>query len=111
MGTLSWCSGWAWAASGAVYIDTGREFVSLNASDGALRWRENGAYRFLVRNGSQTFALSGPNQIVAFDDASGRILGRYDMSAYEFFATNTDGDALYAATRDGRIFALGRKLP
>lgn len=97
------------AVAGAVYLDTGLEFVSLDAADGSVRWRQKGSYRFLVRNGAETFALSGGNQVVVFNDATGEILGRHDMSAYAFFATNTESDVLYAATRDGQIFALGRK--
>jgi outer membrane protein assembly factor BamB len=99
-----------YAVPGAVYVDTGREFVSLDAASGSVRWRAPGSYRFLVRSGGQTFALSGSSQVVVFDDATGSPLGRYDMSAYAFFATNTEGDVLYAATRDGQIFALGKKL-
>jgi len=99
-----------WAVPGAVYVDTGREFVSLNSGDGSVRWRLGGSYRFLVRNGGRSYVLSGADRILVLDDASGEVLGSFDMSAYAFFATNTRGDTLYVATRDGRIFALGKKL-
>jgi len=97
------------AASAYVVELTGttRTFVSLNLTNGALRWAKTiGSARDVVSTGATAAAIG--DSVSAFDAASGAVRFSYRPTAARIVTSNgaTDGTYIYVGNANGEIVAL-----
>ncbi|RLS44222.1 MAG: pyrrolo-quinoline quinone [Planctomycetota bacterium] len=86
----------------------------LNASTGALRWRQPYLIRFLAIAGDAMYASDEDGNLIKTNKATGVIAGSYPLRAFSVKVSNDRTDRIYMATESGLIIAprqKGESLP
>jgi len=69
------------------------------------RWQVKNATQFLAEDDANTYLRRRDNSIVAVDRATGKEKF-HSRGAFDVFASNTGDDTIYAARKDGQVFAI-----
>ena len=87
-------------------IDRAPTLYCIDRGHGTEKWRASDIHQYLFRGTHHDFALQGKHWLVRLHSEDGTTDGRYDLSAFDFFLTNPNTNALYVGTHDGALFCL-----
>ncbi|MBI4615657.1 MAG: PQQ-binding-like beta-propeller repeat protein [Planctomycetes bacterium] len=90
-------------------ISRGGILYAIDPIFGKKRWELPEAERVLFRGKGHDFVLARNRVLAMVDNRTGEVRGRYDLSAFDFFVTNPQSNALYVGTTDGFFFCLSEK--
>lgn len=94
-----------------VYINVpGRGLVALDKGQGAFnrkpRWVSKDARMFLSEDKKHTYLATRDGRIQAVDRATGKILFQSQGPGFDMFVSNPNDDTIYAARKDGSVYAI-----
>jgi len=93
-----------------VYARTEKgDVLALEALPGGrIRWRQSGCERFLFKGKVDAYVLGANREILAVDDQTGEVSGRYPAGSFaEFLGQSSEG--LFYAVRPGAVVCFKEK--
>jgi hypothetical protein len=81
----------------------------VNRRTGREVWHTLEASLFLAHNKTLVYALDRMGQMLILDRATGKVLTRYDFSAFVFPVSNELTDRIFLASNDGLMLCLHDK--
>lgn len=98
-------------AASTVYINVpGRGVVALDKAKGGFnrtaRWVSKDARMFLSEDAKHTYLATRDGKIQAVDRATGEILFQSTGPGFDLFVSNPRDDTIFAARRDGNVYAI-----
>ena len=84
----------------------GDSFYAIDIGSGAMLWSKPEGRRVLGVLGDSVYLLDAHGDLQVLDAGSGELTERIPLRKFDLFVANTTADALYAATRDGRVYCL-----
>jgi len=88
---------------------TNDRLYAINITNGKKRWDMFDGRKVLAVMDGEAFVLDKSNKMLIVDEITGKTKTVVPMTGFDLFLANATAQAIYTATRDGRLFCI-RKL-